>query len=870
MYFHKFVAILLLSLCVFGSVHSRTVTLDGNKCAAAPVCKLDSMLGLVGGVLTKADDIVIKGVAGKVFQITKPITCGAMSITNGIVNLNSNLDVNGILSIGADAQLIVNGVLNGKNILNVDGALIIKSGESVIEKLNCNGKMTVEGGLLTIKNLLSSATSVTSIIGGTVKHAGSCVYNTVPKVAGTAIFLVDSGSTILNKGISCADKSIVNVNANAVVDVKADSKILNTLNINGAGKVICSAGILDLVSGLKGTTGSVLSIVNGATKISGPSTCHTVDLSGAGSVLVGANSVIDNIKAAATSQVNVAGTGILNVKNTADIATILNLKDTSSVVLDTKSTANILGGVKCADKSIFKVLDSANVNIAKDSSFATPIIIGSKSNVNVNSGIFDCSKGLQAVADAVVNIKDKATVNVNADSKLGNLNVFADAVLNVNSGNTVVHGPTTCDKKSNVAVTNAVLNLKGDANINSLLNANTKANIILDSTTNLFGGINTDVTSQLNVNKACNILSASDIKSTTNVAANAILNFDSITGSNSPSSSGSNTAPTNTNSNTAPANNNNGATKPIEQTIHKCGKIITDAKSILSVSNGAVLNLNADATIAGINKLTNGASIIVNGNANILSGLTSSGTGKSNVSVGKTGKCSMGSNANSETKITGDIFVDVGGKLDILGKTNVGSTVNNAGTVTVSKPMTIAGDASKFVQQNANAVCNMAAGAIIDAKTVDFTHGLLQGVGSLKCGTCNLGNKIDANLNIVGDVKVASTANLVANVDKCVKSSAGQVTKIATSFVPMIVATGKVDIQGNINVVVSADAMAKIATGTVFKVISAPVVTGNLSLVSQAAAGAASAATGAAGAAASKVWSLVNAPCGCEYGLKRN
>jgi len=833
MYFHKFVAILLLSLCVFSQ--ARVVTLDGNKCAAAPVCKLDSMLGLVGGVLTKADDIVIKGVAGKVFQITKPITCRAMNITNGIVNLNSNLDVNGLLFIASDAQLIVNGVLSGKNILNVDGSLIIKTGTSVIDKLTCNGKMTVEGGLVTINGLVSSATSLTSILGGTVKHAGSCVYNSAPKVSGASNFIIESGSTVLNKGISCLDKSILNVNADAVVDIKADSKIANALNINGAGKVLVTSGLLDLVSGVKGTTGSILNIVNGATKISGPSTCHTMDLTGAGSVLVAANSVVNNIKATAASQVNVAGTGILNVKNSADINTILNLKDTSSVVLDTKSTANILGGVKCADNSVFKVLDAANVNIAKDSSFATPIIIGSKSNVNVNSGIFDCSKGLQAVADAVVNIKDKATVNVNADSKLGNLNVFADAILNVNNGNTVVHGPTTCDKKSNVAVTNAILNLKGDANINSVLNANAKSNIILDSTTNLFGGIKTDVTSQLNVNKACNILSASDIKSTTNVAANAILNFDGV-----------------------------------KDTVHKCGTIKTDAKSVLSVANGATLNLNADANIAGLHKLTDGASIIINGNANILSGITSSGTGKSNVSVGKTGKCSMGSNVNSESKISGDINVEAGGVLDVLGKVNVGSTVKNAGTVSVSKPMVIAGDASRFVQQTAGAVCNMAAGAVIDAKTVDFTQGLIKGVGSLKCGTCNLGNQIDANLNIVGDVKVASTANLIANVDNCIKSSAGQVSKIATSFVPMIVATGKVDIQGNINVVVSADAIAKIATGTVFKVISAPVVTGNLSLVSQVASGATAAAKGAASAATSKVWSLVNAPCGCEYGLKRN
>eukprot|EP01132_Coremiostelium_polycephalum_P004248 gene4248-5317_t len=803
-----------LSALLISTANARTVRLDGKKCGA-PACKLESLLGLLGGgALTAVDDIVIQGAANALVTISSAMTCRSMNITSGSINLNAKVDIKGALHIGAQATLLVDSSLALLSNLHVDGDLIIKSGVSTINNLNCNScKMRLEGGSLTVNSLITTETAVTTLVGGILKHTGKCVYNTAPIINAAAQLHVDAASSlILNKGIFAAATALLNVAAKARVEIAADAKIASAVQLAADAVLQINKGKCELAA-IKGAATSVLAVVDAHVNLNGISTCNALQVTGAGILNVNANAIVNTLTAAAAATVNVAASAALNVNLKADIAAKVNLAANAQLVVNSNAVANINAGIQATESAILKIMDNCKVNIAADSKFDTAIAVGAKSILNLASGVHTCAKGIQATADALVKLNADAVVHINADAKIGALNVDANAILNINAGSTIISGPFTCASKAVTTVANAALNIKGEATINSILNLDAKANVQIDALTTLAAGIKADATAILNVNSRLNLLAAADIKATANLNANAFLNLCG------------------------------------DAAVHTIANIKAAVGSTINLEKATTLKITGDAQLAGVNKICEGSHLIVEGVANIISGIQAVGAVASHVTVGKAAKCTIA----AESTITGKLNVDIGANVNLNAKVNIGTSLTNNGILSITKPIAIAGEV--FAQANANAVCNLVAGASIAAKVIDFTQGAVKGVGALTCGTCNFANVVDANLNIQGNVNLAATANLIANVNAAVAAKANA----AVTFAPMIVATGAVALKGTVEV--AANAAVNLAAGTVLKLVSAPSVTGALQV--RAAASVNASANAAAG-----VWSLVYPPCHCECGLK--
>ncbi|EGG25326.1 hypothetical protein DFA_03575 [Cavenderia fasciculata] len=804
-FYFAFIALLLLS----GGAYARTVKLD--KCSST--CRLDSMLALVGGALTRADDVVIQGTQSAIYNIAQPITCRALSIATGTVNLNSNVNILGDLRVDAGAKLVINGALSATGLIKVDGELIVLGGISSIGNMACAGKVLVQGGTLNINGLLFADTSALTVAGGIVKHSGNCAYNTLPIVKGTGQIFVNTGANIdLNKGIKCLDQSILNLAANAKVNLNADSQFLTPIIVNAGANVLVNKGKCDFTGGIKGTAGSILTILNGAANVAGDlNTCHKIDLTGAGSLNVNAGALTcADLKAIATSKINLSGNGALLLDANANVVGKINLSDLSNIVVKADCDAKILGGMTCSGNSVVQVLDNAKLDLAKDCHFVNPLTIGSQSTVTLTNGITNCAKGINSKPDSTFIIDDKATCNIAHNSNVGDIKVNANGALNVNGGITNVNGIFHTADKSTAAITNAILNLKSDAEINSKLLALANSKISLEGLTNLNAGIQADTTAKIDIAKTCNINAASTLNCHTNLNANAILNM-----------------------------NGNKVT-------HSCGKITTAPTSTLNLNKGCNLNIVGAADINGATKLCDGSNIKIHGVANINSGIQTVGNIQSIVNVAKAGTCKLA----SDTSINGKILIDAGGNLIVNGKCAV-NDLQNAGKVIVTKPITITGD--KFIHANADASIDLNGDGMISCKEINFAKGALNGVGKMACTKCTFGNNIDANLNVQGDVVIQPTANLIARVHA---DATG-----AIQAVPVIIASGAANIAGNVNII--CDAATKIAAGHVIKLVSAANVSGNLNVVANASA--------AANAnIAANAWNMVYPKCACECYLQKN
>ncbi|KYQ90631.1 hypothetical protein DLAC_09260 [Tieghemostelium lacteum] len=816
----------IATIFIFTS-EARTVTLDGVKACGATLgatCKLDSMMKLLGGTLSKADDVIIKGAKNMVYTVTSPIVCHSMNVTQGVLALNAKADVSGNIYIANDASIIINADLLSNANLNVDGSVIVKAGSSLVNKLNCNScALNLQGGSLAVNGLVADASSTCSVVGGTIKHAGECVYNTIPKCSGSGIFAVDANANVvLNSGITCLDKSVLNLGSKATVDIKADSNIVNAINLNTDAVVKVSNNADCVFSGIKGATGSVLAVADANVHLNAPSTCHYVTLDGLSNVKLTSDCAVTDLKASATSTIDLSKTAKLDIKKIANCDSKLNLNDQAVVLVNANANANINGGIKCLGQSTVKVLDNCNLNLAKDCHFDNVVSVGSKSNINLNAGTCNLNSGIVASADASIKLNDKSVCNILKDSNLGKVDLTSTSAININGGKTVIAGTYNCGKQALTSVTNGQLWLKSDANINSALDINANSKVTLDKTCKLIGGVKADASAQIDINGDCHVLAPSDIKSICNVNSGSTLNLGG------------------------------------DSCIHSIHNLNADAKAIVNVNGGSTVKLEGVADINGKCNLIDGSNMHINGLTNIKSGIQATGSATSDIVIGKTGTCKILADSN----INGNVIVNTGGKLDLNGKCNLGTSLQNSGVLTITKPCVINSvnsasntvkSTSTFVQNNANAVCNMVAGGSIDAKTINFVSGTVKGVGALKCDTCNLGNRVDANLNIVGNVNLQPTATVVANVDSSING--------ATKFVPMVVASGSATVDGAVEVVCSADTWAKIDAGAAFKVVSAANVKGSLDVKASA---------NASANVKANAWSVVGSPCNCEYVLKCN
>ncbi|EFA76329.1 hypothetical protein PPL_10094 [Heterostelium album PN500] len=808
MYLGRFITLFAAVLLISASVSAKTVTFDGSSCAQSPLspCKIDSMLATIAGALQATDDVIINGAKNAIYTIGNPLTCKSLNISNGVVNLASGLNLNGLLYVAPNAQLVIDtvaGIANCKNV-KVDGSLLLKAGICNIAGLDLAGGLKLQGGQLNVNNLVCASTCIPNIVGGIIKHTGNCIYNAIPTVSGTAKFLVD-GIVNLNKGIQCIDKCTVNMLKNSVANILGDSKILTPLDLDANAKFIVNKGTCAL-NGLTGDLNSVLSVVDGILNLNAPCKVPNLSLDGLGSVNVNTDVQCNNLKANANAKLNLLNNGLLKVATKADCNAGINLANTAQFIVDSNAVANLLGGMKCSDNSIFKVLDNCKVNMNKDNIFTQPISVGPKSILNLANGVTTCNKGINTDLSTIINL-DKATCHLNNNANLGSVNLNTGANLNINGGNSIINGPFKCSKDSTAAITNALLDLKNKVDLDNILQLNTGAKLNLNGITNLNNGIHcADKTPIINVANQVNLNSVSDLKGLTNLNANAILNL-------------------------------NGAGT------HSCNNINSDAKAALNVNKGCALKIDGLANLNGVNQLIDNAHLIVNGQTNLLSGLKCSGSQPSNLSVTKTGKCNFG----APTNINGAVLVDMGGNLIVDAETAIHTLTNN-GNMVINKPCNILSD--KFSQNDANSVINLNAGGCINAaKTLDLVKGTVNGVGALKCGTCNLGNNINANLNIDGDIVLQPTCNLVAKVNQA-----------TGTVVPMIVGTGKCVLNGVADLGALAAGAGKQAAAEIVRLISAPNVSGNLSI--KAPAG------GCAGTCPNWQMVIPDCKCACEFHRK--
>eukprot|EP01133_Synstelium_polycarpum_P012192 gene12192-14269_t len=731
--------ILLITLVLAAQVQARTVTLDGNKCSTplGAACKLDSMLSLIGGALTKADDVILTGSTNAIYNIASPLVCRTFNIASGKVNLNAALNLAGDLSIAKGATLIVNSAINGATNVKIDGNLIIKTGSSSCNKITCSGGLQVEGGELLVNGLVATATSLPVILGGVLKHVGSCAYESTPIIKGTGQFLCDTNAIVnLNKGITCSDKSLLTLNAGAKCNINADSILQNAVLLNGDASLIINKGNCDLNAGIDGSEKSILAVLDGKVNLNGPSTCNLVRLDGAGSININHDLLATDIQAKANAAVNLVNAGSLKISGKANVQAPINLAGTSQFVLGTASTADLLGGLKCSGNSIVKVLDNAKVNFAKDCNFATPLIIGTKSTVNLGSGTSTCNKGVQAAADAIVTLGNKAICHLNADANLGHINLNTDAILNINGGNTVVAGAYKCANTATTNINKAIFNLKNACKIDSKLNVGAGGKCIFNGLTDLTGGVKADVSAGLDIFNTCNIGTGSDIKAITNVNAGGILNFlgdKAVHGCN-----------------TLNVNANGIVNFGGDKAVHTCTNLATDIKSAINLNNACNLKIVGNADIKGI----------ANVNANTILDL---------IGDKSTHSCNT-------LKVIDTGIVNFGGDKAVHTCTNLATDIKSAINLNNACNLKIVGDADikGIANVNANAILNFLGDKathscntikVIDTGIVNFggdktTHTCNNIATDIK-SAINLNNA--CNLKIVGNADIKGIANVNAN-----------------------------------------------------------------------------------------------------------
>jgi len=534
------------------------------------------------------------------------------------------------------------------------------------------------------------------------------------------------------------------------------------------GTTSVSAGTLTVSGGNAIATGSSLSVSSGATfALSSNETLGNI--SGAGSITLGSNTLTTTLTADTTFSGNISGTGSLNVNQAGAATFALTLSGINTYTGST--TLQNFGWLKLDGDAAFSSSAQLRANGNSKLTLLTDQVVGSLSSNAATASIILGSFTLSAGADNSSTTVSGVISGTGALVKQGSGTMTLDAT-NTYSGTTTVSGGT--------------LSVTSDSNLGS-------------GSVTLAGGATLDITGATTIDNA---ISLSGSATLSNSAAATLSG--AISGANNLTVSASGTSLTLSGTNSYSGTTVSAGTLSVASDSNLGSGTVTLATGTTLAVTGATTIDNA-MSLSGNATVDNSAAVTLSGTisgANTLtkagsSALTLSGTNSySNISI-SAGSLSIAADANLGS---GSVALATGTTLAVTGATTIDNDIAVTGTVTVdnSAAVTLSGVVSGGNLIKAGSAALTLSGNNTYTGTTNISSGTLSvaGDGNLGAGSVTLGasttldvtgaTTIDNGIALSGNSTFSNSSavtlsGVISGANALTKNGAGTLTLSATN-----------------------------------------------------------------------------------------